>query len=177
MGFASPDVPEVKTTRAGSSGPRSAAGAGSAVNRSLVGDDQHRPAEPGGLMVSVSRSSATTTRGPTASMRARRSAGRSCSVHGWATAPMRQAATIAYTHSGRLPTSVITTSPRRTPAAVRLPANRAERSATSPKVDLAPLALAAQGHQGPPPRIGGVHHVEGEVHRRGLTGPAVAPRG
>ena len=53
-------------------------------------------------------------------------------MQGWATAPIRQQASIAYAHSGRFPTTVITTSPRPTPRAASAPASRAERSATSP---------------------------------------------
>ncbi len=60
--------------------------------------------------------------------------GRSCSVHGSTTAPMRKQATIVSTHSGRLPMSVSTTSPRCTPRASSVPARRAERSAIAPKV-------------------------------------------
>ena len=56
--------------------------------------------------------------------RAGRSA-RSCSVHGSTTAPMRKQATIASTHSGRLPTSVSTTSPRPTPRAAQRARQRA----------------------------------------------------
>src|SRR4051794_27156150 len=67
------------------------------------------------------------------SRRSRRSRARSCSLHGSTTAPSRKQATIASTHSGRLPTSVITTSPRPIPRAASAPANRALRSASSPK--------------------------------------------
>ena len=76
----------------------------------------------------------------------------------------RQAATIAYTHSGRLPTSVITTSPRRTPAPASAPASRAERSDTSPKsISRRPPSRASATSAG---RAGSarVHHVAGEVH-------------
>ena len=49
------------------------------------------------------------------SIRSAMSLRRSCSEHGSATAPSRQAPSSAKTHSGRAPISVITTSPRPTP--------------------------------------------------------------
>ena len=55
-------------------------------------------------------------------------------MQGSTTAPMRKQASIVSTHSGRLPISVITTSPRCTPRATRAPAARADASATSPKL-------------------------------------------
>ncbi len=72
--------------------------------------------------------------GSATSIRSARSFARSCSVHGSATAPMRKQASSAKTHSGRLPISVITTSPRPIPRAASAPARRALRSETSPKV-------------------------------------------
>ena len=53
-------------------------------------------------------------------------------MHGNAIAPMRMHATIVNTHSGRLPMSVITTSPRRTPRAVSAPERPALRAINSP---------------------------------------------
>src|SRR4051794_8647741 len=67
------------------------------------------------------------------SRRRRRSRARSCSVHGSTTAPSRKQATMARTHSGRLPTSVSTMSPRPTPRAASAPASRPAASDTSPK--------------------------------------------
>ena len=78
------------------------------------------------------RSSHTIAAGFATSRRSRRSRARSCSVQGRTTAPMRKHATIVSTHSGRLPTSVRTTSPRPTPWAASAPASAAERSETSP---------------------------------------------
>ena len=62
-----------------------------------------------------SRSSARISLGRAAAMRTTRSWARNCSLQGSATAPIRKQATIVSTHSGRLPISVITTSPRATP--------------------------------------------------------------
>ena len=56
---------------------------------------------------------------------------RSCSEQGSATAPSRHAPSIANTHSGRAPISVMTTSPRPTPSRARPPPPRPARSATS----------------------------------------------
>src|SRR6202020_2838358 len=57
------------------------------------------------------RSSTRIREGLATANRRRRSFARSCSVQGSTTAPMRKQAHIAITHSGRLPISVITTSP------------------------------------------------------------------
>ena len=64
----------------------------------------------------MSAPAASTTRGRVRSMRRAMSLRRNCSEHGSATAPSRQAPSIANTHSGRAPISVMTTSPRPTPA-------------------------------------------------------------
>ena len=65
-------------------------------------------------------------------MRVSRSWRRSCVLQGIAIAPIRQQASIASTHSIRLPTSVITTSPRRTPRAANAPESPALRAFSSP---------------------------------------------
>ena len=62
-----------------------------------------------------------------------RSPRRSCVLQGIAIAPIRQQASIASTHSIRLPTSVITTSPRLTPRAANAPDRPPERAMSSPK--------------------------------------------
>ena len=90
------------------------------------------PSKPLSATASIRCSAASTTRGATRSIRDARSFGRSCSLHGSATAPMRKQATMASTHSGVLPITVITTSPRPAPCRARVDASRAERSATSP---------------------------------------------
>ena len=114
--FGSPAVPLVKVIRQGSCARELGGRRGSAAYRRLVGDEQ-RPRTSGAAASSSARlrSSATISAGAATSMRRRRSLARSCSVHGSTTAPMRKHATIASTHSGRLPISVITTSPRPTP--------------------------------------------------------------
>ena len=53
-------------------------------------------------------------------------------LQGRAIAPIRQQASIASTHSIRLPTSVITTSPRPTPRAANAPDSPALRAISSP---------------------------------------------
>ena len=90
--------------------------------------------------------------GAATARRSRRSFARSCSVHGSTTAPMRKQAHIVNTHSGRLPISVITTSPRPIPCARNVPASAALRSLTSPKRPLAPGALARELHEREPRR-------------------------
>ncbi len=54
-------------------------------------------------------------------------------LQGSATAPIRQQASSVSTHSIRLPTRVITTSPRFTPRAAKAPESPAERAISSPK--------------------------------------------
>ena len=54
-------------------------------------------------------------------------------LHGSATAPIRQHASIVSTHSIRLPTRVMTTSPRPTPRAARAPETPALIAISSPK--------------------------------------------
>jgi len=53
-------------------------------------------------------------------------------LQGSATAPIRQQASRVSTHSIRLPTSVITTSPRFTPRAAKAPESPAEVAISSP---------------------------------------------
>ena len=77
------------------------------------------------------RSSATISFGCAAAIRRRRSLARSCSLHGRATAPRRKHATIVSTHSGRLPITVMTTSPAPTPDARA--SRRGERSDPRPR--------------------------------------------
>ena len=77
---------------------------------------------------------------------------------------MRKHATIASTHSGRLPTSVITTSPRRTPRAAQRRRRRAPSRGHLAERPLAPAAVARQLDQGPRARRRGVDDVAGEVH-------------
>ena len=133
----SPAVPEVNTISAGSSAARSTAGAGAESSRLGSGTSRIVPPKPASRTVAASRSSAITIAGSAASIRARRSAGRSCSVQGSATAPIRQHASIASTHSGRLPIAVITTLPAPTPWEASVPASRAARASTSPNVSSA----------------------------------------
>ena len=124
----------MNTTSAGARSSRSAAGAGAASNRRSSGTISNVPAKPAARTVSALRSSHSTAAGSAASIRARRSAARSCSVQGRATAPMRKHATSASTHSSRLPITVMTTSPGPTPRATSVPASRAAPSATAPKL-------------------------------------------
>ena len=93
-------------------------GRGRRGEQALVGHHSRGPANPAARTVSAFRSSASTRRRapPRPSARAGRAA-RSCSVQGRATAPMRKQASMASTHSGRLPTTVMTTSPGRHPVA------------------------------------------------------------
>ena len=71
--------------------------------------------------------------GAAALTRSSRSWRRSWGLHGSATAPIRQQASSESAHSIRLPTRVITTSPRRTPRAAKAPESPAERAISSPK--------------------------------------------
>ena len=80
-----------------------------------------------------SRSSPTQSAGFAAATRSSRSLRRSCVLQGSATAPIRQQASSVSTHSIRLPTSVITTSPRFTPRAANAPESPAEVAISSPK--------------------------------------------
>ena len=65
--------------------------------------------------------------------RTSRSLRRSCGLQGIATAPIRKQASIASTHSMRLPTNVMTASPRSTPRAAIAPESPALRAISSPK--------------------------------------------
>ena len=87
---------------------------------------------PAGISAS-SRSSPTHSTGFAAAIRSSRSFSRSIVLQGSATAPIRQHASSESTHSIRLPTSVITTSPRFTPRAANAPDNPAEVATSSPK--------------------------------------------
>ncbi len=80
-----------------------------------------------------SSASPTQSAGAAALARSSRSWRRSCGLQGSATAPIRQQASSASAHSTRLPSSVITTSPRRTPRAAKAPESPAERAISSPK--------------------------------------------
>ena len=71
--------------------------------------------------------------GSAAPTRTSRSLRRSCGLQGIATAPIRKQASIASTHSIRLPTRVMTASPRSTPRAAIAPESPALRAISSPK--------------------------------------------
>ena len=75
---------------------------------------------------------------------------------------MRKQASIASAHSERLPTSVMTTSPARTPSAWSRPASRA--AADLRERPLPPAAVAAQLDQGKRIRRRRRNDVTGEVH-------------
>ena len=77
---------------------------------------------------------------------------------------MRKQATIVSTHSGRLPISVITTSPRLTPCAASVPASRADSSDDLAERPLAPRAVAGQLDEREPVGRRGVDDVAREVH-------------
>ncbi len=83
--------------------------------------------------------------GAAARARSSRSLRRSCGLQGSATAPIRKQASIASTHSIRLPTRVITASPRSTPRAAIAPERPALRAISSPMCQsrLSPSALTA----------------------------------
>ena len=102
----------------------------------------------------------------------RRSPARSCSVQGRTTKPCRKQATIVSTHSAWLPSSVSTTSPRRTPRArelgARAPAAARGHLAHRP---FPPPAGAVEGDEGTPAGRGGLDDVAGEVHRRARAYP------
>ena len=98
--------------------------------------------------------------------RSARSFARSCSVHGSTTRPSRKHAVMARTHSGRLPTSVITTSPRRSPSASRRAATAAAPAATSPKLHSRRAPSREQLDERAVARRGGFDDVAGEVHGR-----------
>ena len=177
MGLASPAVPEVNTTSAGSSGPRSAAGAGAAVEQALVRHGQHRSLEAGGghsVRVALVGHHGARPDG----LHPRAEIGRAqllgaglghradppCGhhrVHPFGPVAHQRHEHVPAAHPGLDEASG---QPR---GAI---GHLAER-------DLPALALAGQGHQGGPRRIGGVHHLAGEVHRRVLTRRAGAPRG
>ena len=70
---------------------------------------------------------------PRRSRAARGRGGAAAGVQGRATAPIRQQASSVSAHSIRLPTRVMTTSPRRTPRAAKAPESPAERAISSPK--------------------------------------------
>ena len=120
--------------RQGSSSASSTAGAGSAVNSASSGTSA---TSQSGFAASSSvrlRSSAISSDGFATCQAQAEVLPRSCSVHGNATAPRRKHAHMLATHSGRLPISVITTSPFPTPRAASAPARRALRSAISANV-------------------------------------------
>ena len=131
--FGSPEVPRRERDQARVPGVELAAGGASRVEplapgtRQIVG-----PSGPAASSTSALRSSATTSAGRATSRRSRRSFARSCSVHGRTTAPRRKQATIVITHSGRLPSSVSTTSPRRTPCSSMCAATVSAHADTSP---------------------------------------------
>ena len=109
--------------------------------------------------------------------RSSRSWRRSCGLQGRATAPIRQQASSVSAHSIRLPTRVITTSPRSTPRAAKAPESPAERAISSPKCQSRRFALGVDGDD-PQPRGGGsFHHVLDEVHGRQSAAAAAADGG
>ena len=129
--------PEVKTISAGSSGSRSAISAGVSCGRSSssaastsamrhVGDPVRQLAEQL-LLADAERRIRGRACGCSRSWR------RSCVLQGRAIAPMRQQASSASTHSTRVPTSVMTTSPRLTPRAASAPESPADIATSSPK--------------------------------------------
>ena len=137
---------------------RPAAGSAAKSASSGIVSDRGRP----GRAAAARRGCARRRRrasGCVASRRSRRSLARSCSVHGSTTAPRRKQATIVSTHSGRLPISVMTTSPRPTPRAASVAASRAARSATSPNVHSRRVAVAGELDEREPVRVGGVDDV------------------
>ena len=105
--------------------------------------------------------------GRAAATRSSRSLRRSCVLQGSATAPIRQQASSVSTHSIRLPTSVITTSPRRTPRAAKAPESPAERANSSPKWWSRRSPSASTSISARPRGRESLHHVLDEVHGRG----------
>ena len=126
----------MKTISAGSSAASSAGGRGRGLEQARVRhlERRSRRSRPS-RTVSASRSSAITSAGSAASIRARRSAG--AQLLG---ARQRHRADPPAREQGVHPLGpvarrcVITTSPARTPRAASAPASRAARSSTSPKV-------------------------------------------
>ena len=112
----------------------------------------------------ASRSSATTARGLHGVHARRRSSGRSCSVQGRATAPIRKQATIASTHSGRFPITVITAVAAADPARRQGAREPGRAFAHLAKADLAAVAGARQRHQRRAFGRGRVDDIAGEVH-------------
>jgi hypothetical protein len=89
---------------------------------------------------------------------------------------------MASTHSGRLPTRVITTFPRRTPRARSAPAARAVASATSPKrhsrrAPSRPSATSARWSGGAASTTSELKFTRGRLRRRGPDGAARSPAG
>ncbi len=140
---------------------------GLAREQRLVGHEHDlAPRLPAASSSARLRSSATISRGRATSMRRRRSLARSCSVHGSTTAPMRMHAHIVITHSGRLPISVITTSPLlHAPRAQRAGQTRAAIGDLAER-PLAPRPVPGQLHQRAVSRRQSIEHVAGEVHGR-----------
>ena len=153
----SPVVPEVKTISAGSSGAIASTAAGVSCGRSSSrtrGDVGHVIAgTPSGSSASSS-SSPTQSFGSAAATRSSRSWRRSCVLQGSATAPIRQQASSASTHSIRLPTSVITTSPRRTPRAAKAPESPARAGDQLAEVPVAPACPRRRWRRSPAARPG-----------------------
>ncbi len=102
--------------------------------------------------------------GPAALTRSSRSWRRSCVLQGSAIAPIRQHASIVSTHSIRLPTSVITTSPRPTPRAANAPDSPALRGDQLPEAPHAALPVARDRDQRRSRRWEPLEHVLDEVH-------------
>ena len=105
-------------------GPRRARPATSA---SVIVGDRRRAAR------ASSASSPTQSAGFATPRAARGPCGEAAVLQGSATAPIRQQASIARTHSTRLPTRVMTTSPRPTPRAANAPERPADIAISSPK--------------------------------------------
>ena len=97
--------------------------------------------------------------GPAAAIRSSRSLRRSWGLQGIATAPIRKQASIASTHSTRLPTRVITASPRCTPRAAIAPESPGAHREQLAEVPDAPLAVRVDREQGGPAEGKALDHV------------------
>ena len=128
--------PEVNTISAPSVGSRSATSAGGSCGRSssmTTATSAVVIVETPSGSSAARPSSATHSAGLAARTRSSRSVRRSCVLHGSTIAPIRQQARIVSAHSIRLPTRVITTSPRPTPRAASAPDSPALLATSSPK--------------------------------------------
>ena len=82
---------------------------------------------------------------------------------------MRKQATIAQTQSGRLPISVITTSPRRDAMRGERPGEPRGALGDLAEAPLAPRAVVRQLHQRRADRAARVDHIAREVHGREVS--------